>query len=117
MVSGTGDALHQRLTAGLLEQLGMASFVAADREAYLAIACTLASDASLRAELRQQLRPQLAGSLVCNVAQFGADLAGALRGLHQQRAAQRAASPLPAPWDQELDAAGLEALLRAAPSP
>ncbi|MFN6356108.1 MAG: hypothetical protein ACK4ZO_09025 [Cyanobacteriota bacterium] len=117
VVSGTGDALHQRLTAGLLEQLGMASFVAADREAYLAIACTLASDASLRAELRQQLRPQLAGSLVCNVAQFGADLAGALRGFHQQRVAQRAASPLPAPWDQELDAAGLEALLRAAPSP
>jgi hypothetical protein len=117
VVSATGEALHQRLTSGLLEQLGMASFVAADRDAYLDVACTLASDAGLRANLRQQLRPQLAASLVANVPQFAADLAAALRGFHQQRATQRAASPLPAPWDQELDAAGLEQLLRAASSP
>jgi len=117
VVSATGEALHQRLTSGLLEQLGMASFVAADRDTYLDVACTLASDAGLRANLRQQLRPQLAASLVANVPQFAADLAAALRGFHQQRATQRAASPLPAPWDQELDAAGLEQLLRAASSP
>jgi hypothetical protein len=117
VVSATGEALHQRLTAGLLEQLGMASFVAADRDTYLDVACTLASDAGLRANLRQQLRAQLAASLVANVPQFAADLAAALRGFHQQRATQRAASPLPAPWDQELDAAGLEQLLRAVPSP
>lgn len=115
VVAGGGEALHQRLSAGLLEQLGMGGFVAADGEAYLEIAATLAEDAGLRAELRSQLRPQLAGSLVANPAQFGADLAQALRTAHTELLAARSAAALPAPWDQELDAAELERLLQGDP--
>jgi hypothetical protein len=115
VVCGGGEALHQRLTAGLLEQLGMGGFVAADGEAYVAIAAALAEDQALRHELRDQLRPQLAGSLVANPAQFGADLAQALRTAQRELLAARTAAALPAPWDQELDAAELERLLQGEP--
>lgn len=110
VVASRGEALHQKMTAGLLEQLGMADFVAADNDAYIEIATLLIQDGELRRDLRSQLRDQLQSALVTNVDQFAADLASALRSAQHDLSARRAATVMP--WDRELDEAELEQLLR-----
>lgn len=74
VVTCTGTALYQRRTAGVLDLLGLSSFVAKDGEGYVAIADALLSDSSLQQELIVALPQQLNASLLLQPAEFGAAL-------------------------------------------
>jgi predicted O-linked N-acetylglucosamine transferase (SPINDLY family) len=55
IVTLPGALMRGRQTAGMLEVIGVADLIAADRDDYLRIACRLAGDAGWRNELRERI--------------------------------------------------------------
>lgn len=72
--SRRGPALHQRRSAGLLELLGLAAFVADDGDTAVAIAAALLADRPLQEQLHRQIPQQLQASLLHQPAAFAAEL-------------------------------------------
>lgn len=81
VVCRRGTALHQRRTAGVLELLGLGSFVADDSAAYLAIADSLLTDRKLQSQLHGLIPQQLQASLLLQPAAFAHELMASLQGL------------------------------------
>ncbi len=78
-VTWPGDFFASRHTASHLANVGLADWIAPDREAYIGLACAKAADLAALAELRAGLRPRMRASPLCDARRFGADLGAALR--------------------------------------
>ena len=66
VVTLLGDNLAGRLSASLLEPIGLHELVAQDPDDYVRIACALARDPARLAELRRSLRDRIAHSPLCD---------------------------------------------------
>ena len=78
VVTKQGSLLHQRRTAGVLQLLGLDSFIAEDGGSYLAIASSLLADPTLQQHLHNVIPQQLTNSLLWQPGQLAADLRLAL---------------------------------------
>lgn len=84
-----GDSLIGRQGESILRTVGLAEFVAADKDAYVARAVELASNPRPLAELRATLRASLCASPLCDSRKYGRALAGLFREMWQERGQQR----------------------------
>jgi predicted O-linked N-acetylglucosamine transferase (SPINDLY family) len=66
VVTLVGDRHAARVGLSLLTAVGHPEWAAADTDAYIQTALTLAKDAPLRQTLRHSLRPEVAASLLCD---------------------------------------------------
>jgi predicted O-linked N-acetylglucosamine transferase (SPINDLY family) len=73
VVSLRGEGFHERLSASILTNAGLADLIADDLEAYRAKALALAADRARRAELRATLRERLRAGPLGDAAGFAAD--------------------------------------------
>jgi protein O-GlcNAc transferase len=78
VVSG-GEALSQRSGQGRLRSVGLEDFIAADEEAFVAIAKAHARDPATLAEIRKALRPRIQG--LCSQYREGRELHHVLRSI------------------------------------
>jgi predicted O-linked N-acetylglucosamine transferase (SPINDLY family) len=76
-----GDRLIARQGENMLRNLGMSDWVAADEEAYVALAVARANDLPGLADLRTQLRRRILQSRLCDAAQFARNLEDAFQGM------------------------------------
>lgn len=80
VVTLLGERHAARVGASLLTQMGLSEWIAADLQAYHAIALSLAQDPVKMAAARRGLRARMAASSLCN----GADFARKLEALYQK---------------------------------
>lgn len=66
VVTRTGDRMGARVTASILNQVGLDDLVAGDAEAFVEIAAALATDRQRLAGLRDGLRDRMASSPLCD---------------------------------------------------
>jgi predicted O-linked N-acetylglucosamine transferase (SPINDLY family) len=88
LVTCSGDRLVARQGASILNNLGMASWVAADTATYAAIAAERAKDLAGLAQLRSRLRAELLASPLCDEQRFARNLEQAFRDMWQTYCAE-----------------------------
>jgi protein O-GlcNAc transferase len=88
-----GDSLLARQGASLLMAAGLAEWVAASRQEYIAKAITLASNKSELAVLRAGLRQQVLASPLFDAPRFARHFEDALWGMWQRHQTKPADSP------------------------
>jgi protein O-GlcNAc transferase len=79
VVTMAGKVHNSRVGASLLHQIGHTEWIAAHRQEYVAIACSLAADLSQLSQLRQQLRDTMRASPLMDEVRFTRDMEAALR--------------------------------------
>jgi predicted O-linked N-acetylglucosamine transferase (SPINDLY family) len=80
VVTLPGERMVSRMSASMLNSVGLDELVARDVDDFVRIATELAQDAPRRARLRQELRPRVAASPLCN----GPDLANQIGSAFRQ---------------------------------
>ncbi len=70
VITMTGDRMGARVSASILQQVGLSDLVADDPGDFAEIAATLAADAARREDLHRNLRASMAASPLCNGAAF-----------------------------------------------
>lgn len=88
LVALRGDWIGGRLTSAMLSALGRPEWIAADADAFVAIARDLAADPAALRQLRTELRSQVLASPLCDGADLGRVLDQDLRRMaqvHNQR--------------------------------
>jgi predicted O-linked N-acetylglucosamine transferase (SPINDLY family) len=80
-VSLVGARHAGRMVASVMSQAGLADWLAADPDAYVAIAQRAAGDLGSLAALRSGLRQRVAASPLCDAARFAGELENAYRGM------------------------------------
>jgi protein O-GlcNAc transferase len=86
VVTLTGDRFGGRMGLSVLTHLGLADWIATDRDQYVAIAASRASDRAGLCQLRQHLRAKLASSPLCDAAGFTRGMEAAYEALWRERA-------------------------------
>ncbi len=81
VVTLRGERYGGRMTAGVLESVGLGDWVAGTADDYAAIALALAADEERRAAWRRELRPRLLDSPLCDGPGFVRGLEAAYRRL------------------------------------
>jgi protein O-GlcNAc transferase len=81
VVTLEGGRFLGRMSTSFLRHLGLGDLVAADSEAYVRLATTLAADLDRRTRLRQDLRSLLLASPLCDAGAHAGSLVDAYRGL------------------------------------
>jgi len=99
VISLHGDRFIAHVGESILHNVGLPDWIAADREAYVAIAAAHAADISGLAALRTRLRSQLLASPLCDAPRFARNLEAAFRGMwqtycSQEHKAKRVAPPM-----------------------
>ncbi|KZD06415.1 hypothetical protein AUP43_10855 [Oceanibaculum pacificum] len=89
-MSGQGQKTHQG--AALLRAIGLEEYIAADAEQYVALAVSLARDASRREELRAKIRARMRKAPFLDFADFTPRIAGAYETLYRDILAEGQAS-------------------------
>jgi predicted O-linked N-acetylglucosamine transferase (SPINDLY family) len=100
VVTLRGERYAGRMTASVLESLGLGEWVAATPEDYVRIAAELAAAEQERARLRQELRPLLLRSSLCDGRSFTRGLEEVYRRLWQRwcaRPGNQTAAPASGP--------------------
>jgi predicted O-linked N-acetylglucosamine transferase (SPINDLY family) len=92
VVTLRGQRYAGRMTAAVLEALGLSAWAPATAQEYVRVAAELARDEALRATLRTQLRPRPQGSSLCDGPAFVRGLEEAYRRLWRRWCASRAAA-------------------------
>ena len=85
-VTLAGTTMLARQGASLLGCAGLADWIAADEDDYVARALHHASDVHALAQLRTRLRPQVAASALFDAARFAQRLQQAVRGMWREKA-------------------------------
>ena len=80
----TGENFLSRQGVGLMMNAGLSDWVATDRDDYVALAVSHATDLRLLSALRSQLRQQVLASPVFNAPRFAWHFAEALRGMWRE---------------------------------
>ena len=88
MITKRGNRLVARQGESILHNVGLPDWIAADNEAYVAIAVARAADLSGLAALRAKLRSQLLASPLCDAPLFARNLEAAFRGMWQAYCSQ-----------------------------
>jgi len=83
VITKQGDRLVAHQGESILHNVGLADWIAADNDAYVAIAVARATDLSSLATLRAKLRSRLLGSPLCDAPLFARNLEAAFRGMWQ----------------------------------
>ncbi len=86
-----GETFASRHSMSHMCNVGLADWVAADVEDYVALAARKAADVDALAELRAALRPRMRASPLCDAPRFGRALGAALRQAWRHWCGQRAA--------------------------
>ncbi len=81
VVSLRGDRFAGRVSESMLTTVGLPELVAADADAYIATAGTLAADLPHLADLRRRLRAMVTGSPLCDADRFTRHLEAAYRSM------------------------------------
>ena len=89
VITRRGDRFIARQGESILHNVGMSDWVAADNEAYVAIAVARAADLSSLASRRADLRSRLLASPLCNAPAFARNLEAAFAGMWQAYCTQR----------------------------
>jgi predicted O-linked N-acetylglucosamine transferase (SPINDLY family) len=84
VVTRPGDYFATRHSASHLANVGLGDWVAADIDAYVALATSRAADIATLAALRGTLRARMAASPLCDTPRFARNLTAALRGAWRQ---------------------------------
>lgn len=111
VVTLRGDTWVGRVSASILETVGLPELIAEDEEAYLRIATALAEDEPQRATLRKNLRLMLEDSPFCDGEAFTRDLEAAYRGMWRRWCASSASAN-----DKQIPAADVTAASIAMPA-
>jgi predicted O-linked N-acetylglucosamine transferase (SPINDLY family) len=85
----SGKSFLARQGLGLMMNVGLPDWVAADADDYVRLAATHAADLAGLAELRAGLRQRMLGSPLMDAPRFAAHLQEALRGMWQQHCDRR----------------------------
>ena len=88
VITKRGDRFIARQGESILHNAGLPDWIAADNEAYVAIAVARATDLSGLATLRAKLRSQLLASPLCDASLFARNLEAAFRGMWQAYCSQ-----------------------------
>jgi predicted O-linked N-acetylglucosamine transferase (SPINDLY family) len=83
VITKRGDRFIARQGESILHNVGLPDWIAADHEAYVAIAVTRATDLSGLAALRATLRSRLLASPLCDAPVFARNFEAAFRGMWQ----------------------------------
>ena len=83
VITKRGDRFIAHQGESILHNVGLPDWIAADNEAYVAIAVARATDLSGLATLRAKLRSQLLASPLCDAPLFARNLEAAFRGMWQ----------------------------------
>ena len=83
VITRRGNRFIAHQGESIIHNVGMSDWIAADNEAYVAIAVARASDLSGLASRRANLRSQLLASPLCNALVFARNLEAAFRGMWQ----------------------------------
>ena len=86
VVTLAGDRFLARAGAGFCRTVGLADWIAADPDQYVAIAAAKAADLQGLARVRAGLRPALLASPLCDAPRFAKNLEGLLWSLWARRA-------------------------------
>lgn len=81
-----GDRMVSRQGVSILGNLGMADWIAADEDGYVAMAVEHSANLAKLAQLREGLRQRLLASPLCDAAAFAANLGEALTGMWAEHA-------------------------------
>ena len=84
VITKTGPAQRERVSASILAHLGMASLIADSESEYVENAVKLARDAGSLAALRRALPGRLSGSVLCRPERHARALEGLYRGMWQR---------------------------------
>lgn len=79
VVTLPGERMISRMTASMLNAVGLDELIARDADDFVRIARELAQDAPRRSRLRRELRPRLAASPLCDGAGLAQEIGGAFR--------------------------------------
>jgi predicted O-linked N-acetylglucosamine transferase (SPINDLY family) len=91
MVCRQGDRFLSHIAETMLQSAGLADWIAADDDAYIARAVEFASDPERLATLRAGLREQLVASPLCDAPRFAKHLEDALHGMWSAHVARATA--------------------------
>ena len=89
VITKRGDRFIAHQGESILHNVGMSDWIAADNEAYVAIATARAADLSSLASRRANLRPQLLASPLCSAPAFARNLEAAFAGMWLAYCTQR----------------------------
>ncbi len=92
-----GDRFLSNICTSMLHSAGLADWIAADNEDYVAKAIAFAADAPRLAALRSSLRASLLASPLCDAARYARHLEAALEAMWRDGVARIAGSTLPSP--------------------
>ena len=87
VVAAVGERSVSRSAASILEELGLADWIAPSIDDYVEVAVARASDAQALASLRQELQPRLKASPLTDLPRFARDLEAAYREMWLARTA------------------------------
>jgi protein O-GlcNAc transferase len=88
-----GETFASRHSTSHMCNVGLADWVAADVEDYIALAARKAADVGALAELRAELRPRMRASPLCDAPRFGRGLGAALRHTWRDWCNRQTAAP------------------------
>src|SRR5450759_578619 len=97
VITKRGDRFVAHQGESILHNVGLPDWIAADNEAYVAIAVARAADLSGLATLRAKLRPRLLASPLCDAPLFARNLEAAFRVMWQAYCSQEHKAKLVAP--------------------
>lgn len=92
VITLAGQAYGGRVTTGLLHAVGLDELVAADADAYVAIAARLAGESDRLTELRASLRPTMAASPLCDAARIAREMEQTYRTMWRSHVQQGVAA-------------------------
>ena len=95
VVAFSGDRHASRVSASILNNVGLPNFVAADVSGYVDLAIEMAKDMPYIGSLRKSLRKKMASSNLCNAKAFAADIEAAYEQMYAQlNSASAGAAPV-----------------------